>query len=142
MSQLFPNTEVWNDYRRTCYPNLAPASDSFIPARLVYGTDERRANPNIPSPSQRPKRNQLDPATPTAIDGTTCLGTGSRADEHCARSVGASTTLYGAALDRSVEGRSARLAARPSLGRTSQIRSRRVGPEAILHQDWSARRSS
>jgi len=33
MSQLFQNTEVWNDYRRTCYPNLAPASDSFIPAR-------------------------------------------------------------------------------------------------------------
>jgi hypothetical protein len=74
---LFQNTEVWNDYRRTCYPNLTPASGSFIPARLVYGTDERRANPNIPSPSQQPRRNQLDPATPTAIDGTVCLGTGS-----------------------------------------------------------------
>ncbi len=73
---LFQNTEVWNDYRRTCYPNLAPASGSFIPARLVYGTDERRANPNIPSPSQQPKRNQLDPATANAIDGTRCLGTG------------------------------------------------------------------
>ena len=73
---LFQNTEVWNDYRRTCYPNLAPADGSFIPARLVYGTDERRANPNIPSPSQQPKRNQLDPATPTAIDGSACLGTG------------------------------------------------------------------
>lgn len=73
---LFQNTEVWNDYRRTCYPNLTPASGDFIPARLVYGTDERRANPNIPSPSQQPKRNQLDPATPTAIDGSACLGTG------------------------------------------------------------------
>jgi len=74
---LFQNTEVWNDYRRTCYPNLTPAAGTFIPARLVYGTDERRANPNIPSPSQQPKRNQLDPATTTAIDGSPCRGTGS-----------------------------------------------------------------
>ena len=74
---LFQNTEVWNDYRRTCYPNLTPAAGTFIPARLVYGTDERRANPNIPSPSQQPKRNQLDPATANALDGTRCLGTGS-----------------------------------------------------------------
>jgi hypothetical protein len=74
---LFQNTEVWNDYRRTCYPNLTPAAGTSIPARLVYGTDERRANPNIPSPSQQPKRNQLDPATANALDGTKCLGTGS-----------------------------------------------------------------
>jgi starch-binding outer membrane protein, SusD/RagB family len=73
---LFQNTEVWNDYRRTCYPNLTPAAGASIPARLVYGTDERRANPNIPSPSQQPKRNQLDPATALSIDGTKCLGTG------------------------------------------------------------------
>ena len=72
---LFQNTEVWNDYRRTCYPNLAPAAGTFIPARLVYGTDERRANPNIPSPSQQPRRNQDDPATTTSTDGSRCLGT-------------------------------------------------------------------
>lgn len=72
---MFQNTEVWNDYRRTCYPNLAPASGNFIPARLVYGTDERRANPNIPSPSQQPRRNQDDPPTTTAVDGSRCLGT-------------------------------------------------------------------
>jgi len=72
---LFQNTEVWNDYRRTCYPNLTPAAGAVIPARLVYGTDERRANPNIPSPSQQPKRNQDDPPTALAIDGTKCLGT-------------------------------------------------------------------
>jgi starch-binding outer membrane protein, SusD/RagB family len=72
---LFQNTEVWNDYRRTCYPNLTPAAGSVIPARLVYGTDERRANPNIPSPSQQPKRNQLDPATTTSTDGSSCRGT-------------------------------------------------------------------
>ena len=72
---LFQNTEVWNDYRRTCYPNLAPASGNFIPARLVYGTDERRANSNVPSPSQQPRRNQLDPATATSTDGARCLGT-------------------------------------------------------------------
>jgi hypothetical protein len=74
---LFQNTEVWNDYRRTCYPNLTPASGGFIPARLVYGTDERRANPNIPSPSQQPRRNQDDPPTATSTDGSRCLGTGS-----------------------------------------------------------------
>jgi len=72
---LFQNTEVWNDYRRTCYPNLTPASGNFIPARLVYGTDERRANPNIPSPSQQPRRNEDDPPTATSTDGSTCLGT-------------------------------------------------------------------
>jgi starch-binding outer membrane protein, SusD/RagB family len=72
---LFQNTEVWNDYRRTCYPNLTPATGNSIPARLVYGTDERRANPNIPSPSQQPKRNQDDPATTTSTDGTVCRGT-------------------------------------------------------------------
>jgi hypothetical protein len=74
---LFQNPELWNDYRRTCYPNLTPAAGTFIPARLVYGTDERRANPNIPSPSQQPKRNQDDPATATSTDGSRCLGTSS-----------------------------------------------------------------
>lgn len=74
---LFQNTESWNDYKRTCYPNLVPAVGSSIPARLVYGTDERRANPNIPSPSQQPKRNQNDPANATSTDGSRCLGSGS-----------------------------------------------------------------
>ena len=72
---LFQNTEVWNDYRRTCYPNLTPASGNFIPARLVYGTDERRANPNIPSPSQQPRHNEDDPPTASSTDGSVCLGT-------------------------------------------------------------------
>jgi hypothetical protein len=72
---LFQNTEVWNDYRRTCYPNLVPAAGSVIPARLVYGTDERRANPNIPTPSQQPKRNEIDPPTTTSVDGSSCRGT-------------------------------------------------------------------
>jgi len=72
---LFQNTEAWNDYRRTCYPNLTPAAGAFIPARLVYGTDERRANPNIPSPSQQPRRNQDDPPTASSTDGSRCLGT-------------------------------------------------------------------
>jgi hypothetical protein len=73
---LFQNTEVWNDYHRTCYPNLNAGSWHLHSGRLLYGTDERRANPNIPSPSQQPKRNQLDPATANAIDGSRCLGTG------------------------------------------------------------------
>ena len=72
---LFQNTEVWNDYRRTCYPNLTPASGNFIPARLVYGTDVRRANPNIPSPSQQRRRNEDDPPPASTTHGSLCLGT-------------------------------------------------------------------
>jgi SusD/RagB-like outer membrane lipoprotein len=74
---LFQNTEVWNDWKRTCYPNLVPVDGSnYIPARLVYGTLERRANANIPSPSQQPRRNQNDPKTAQSTDGTACRGQG------------------------------------------------------------------
>ena len=54
---LFLNLEVWNDYKRTCLPPLAPApppgSDAPgtgpIPGRLPYGISEINANPNTPS---------------------------------------------------------------------------------------------
>lgn len=74
---LFQNIEVWNDYKRTCYPNLIPTDGSkTIPARLLYSGSERAANPNIPSPSQAPKRNANDPKTATSTDGSICKGQG------------------------------------------------------------------
>ncbi len=74
---LFQNMEVWNDYKRTCYPNLVPTDGSnYVPARLLYSGSERAANPNIPSPSQAPRRNANDPKTPKSTDGTACKGQG------------------------------------------------------------------
>ena len=57
---LFLNPEVWNDYKRTCLPSLAPAPASVtattpgtapIPGRLPYGQTEINANPNVPTTS-------------------------------------------------------------------------------------------
>ncbi|MEO6445204.1 MAG: SusD/RagB family nutrient-binding outer membrane lipoprotein [Gemmatimonadaceae bacterium] len=74
---LFQNYEAYNDYKRTCYPNLTPsssASASGIPARFTYPVAERTANPNIPLPGNQPKRNTNDPANATAPDGAACKG--------------------------------------------------------------------
>jgi hypothetical protein len=54
---LFLNPEVWNDYKRTCLPALAPTppagsnapGTSPIPGRLPYGLSEVNANPNTPA---------------------------------------------------------------------------------------------
>jgi hypothetical protein len=49
---LFLNPEVWNDWKRTCLPSLAPAPGTAgIPGRLPYGLVEINANPNVPSTS-------------------------------------------------------------------------------------------
>jgi hypothetical protein len=49
---LFLNPEVWNDWKRTCLPSLAPAlGAATIPGRLPYGSSELRANPNVPTVS-------------------------------------------------------------------------------------------
>ena len=75
---LFQNFESWNDYKRTCWPNLivnpTAAAGSKIPARFYYGAGERQTNPNIPAPSAQPKRNPMDPALTTTIGGAACLG--------------------------------------------------------------------
>lgn len=64
---MYQNIEVWNDFKRNCYPlltpggaNLTPAAE--IPGRALYGLAERNANPNIPAPSAQPVRNWNDPA--------------------------------------------------------------------------------
>ena len=58
---LFLNPEVWNDYKRTCFPSLAPAPSTTtpgtaprttpIPGRVPYGLSETNANPNLPATS-------------------------------------------------------------------------------------------
>ena len=60
---LFQNTEVWNDWKRTCLPALAPAQGTTggIPERLLYAQAERNTNPNVPLPSDQPVRNWNDP---------------------------------------------------------------------------------
>jgi hypothetical protein len=72
---LFQNMEAFNDYRRTCSPNLDPAGDaSEIPGRIFYAFSERNTNPNIPAPEEQPERNPLDPANTSSTLGTACMG--------------------------------------------------------------------
>lgn len=73
---LFQNIEVWNDYKRTCFPNLTPTVSGLkIPARLPYDTNERQTNTSIPPAAEQPTRNANDPPNATS-DGTgqACLG--------------------------------------------------------------------
>ena len=72
----FGSIEVWNDYKRTCFPNLTPTvSGQKIPARLFYDQAERLTNTAIPNVNDQPFRNPNDPANKT-VDGTgeACLG--------------------------------------------------------------------
>jgi hypothetical protein len=49
---LFMNPEIWNDWKRTCLPSLAPAPDRVgIPGRLPYAQGEYTANTNVPATS-------------------------------------------------------------------------------------------
>ena len=75
---LFQNYEVYNDWKRTCYPNLTPANNSYagnIPARFTYPIAERTSNPdNVPVPGLQPRRNANDPVNALSADGTACKG--------------------------------------------------------------------
>jgi len=65
---LFLNPEVWNDYKRTCLPAIAPAppansttpGTSPVPGRIPYGQTEINANPNTPA-----SNSAGTPVTPT-----------------------------------------------------------------------------
>jgi starch-binding outer membrane protein, SusD/RagB family len=67
---LFQNIEVFNDYKRTCYPTITPvANPSFsgvVPGRIFYAQSETNVNPNAPSVAQQLGtngfRNDNDPA--------------------------------------------------------------------------------
>jgi hypothetical protein len=62
---LFQNLEVWNDWKRTCFPQLTPAfGKPAVPGRLYYGQTEEQTNPNTPSSEQQDLftvRNPNDP---------------------------------------------------------------------------------
>ncbi|MEO8579534.1 MAG: SusD/RagB family nutrient-binding outer membrane lipoprotein, partial [Gemmatimonadales bacterium] len=62
---LFQNIEVWNDWKRTCFPTLTPAlGKTRIPGRLYYGQTEEQTNPNTPPSSAQnlfTVRNPNDP---------------------------------------------------------------------------------
>jgi len=64
--------ESWNDYKRTCTPNLVPTAAGLpIPGRLYYDASERNTDTNIPLPNTGVNglRNKNDPANATS-DGT------------------------------------------------------------------------
>ena len=70
--------EAWNDYKRTCTPNLDPtAPGQPIPGRLYYDATEENTNTSIPAPlvGVNGLRNRNDPPNATS-DGTgaACLG--------------------------------------------------------------------
>jgi starch-binding outer membrane protein, SusD/RagB family len=51
---LFQNLEVWNDWKRTCFPRLRPAfGKTAIPGRLYYGQTEEQTNDNTPASSEQ-----------------------------------------------------------------------------------------
>jgi hypothetical protein len=61
---LVQNPEVWNDYKRTCFPVLTPngVAANQIFSRFYYPDAERNANPdNIPVVGKQPPRNPNDP---------------------------------------------------------------------------------
>jgi hypothetical protein len=75
---LFLNMESWNDYKRTCEPNIAAAvkqgssiQNDPIPSRLLYGQSERQANSNLPAPGvgSNGERNTNDPETCAQVTG-------------------------------------------------------------------------
>jgi hypothetical protein len=72
----FQSIEAWNDYKRTCTPNLVPVvAGKKIPARFYYDASERQTDTSIPLPTQQPTRNANDP--PNAVSdatGQACLG--------------------------------------------------------------------
>jgi hypothetical protein len=56
---LFQNVEVWNDWKRMCWPRLAPVAlvavvGNTVPSRLLDGSTEQSTNPNIPAVGTAP----------------------------------------------------------------------------------------
>ena len=71
----FRTPEAWNDYKRTCYPNITPtAGKTNVIGRLPYGSAERSTNPNVPALGAQPLKNWNDPVTATSTNGAACIG--------------------------------------------------------------------
>ena len=79
--RLFFNVEVWNDYLRTCYPNIplpigANPNQKYVPARMPVGYTEQSANSlNVPPQPVGNPGNANDPKNLTTTNGATaCFG--------------------------------------------------------------------
>lgn len=58
----FQNVDAFNDYKRTCIPEVKPVGTAqAVIGRILYSDTERAANPNIPAPTNQPARNDNDP---------------------------------------------------------------------------------
>jgi hypothetical protein len=75
---LFLNMESWNDYKRTCEPNIAAGvkvggslANKPIPARVFYGESERQSNDNlsVPGTGNNGLRNRNDPVSCVTVTG-------------------------------------------------------------------------
>jgi hypothetical protein len=64
---LFQNLEVWNDWKRTCLPQLTPAfGKTAIPGRVYYGQTEEQTNPdNTPRSADQNLFTVRNPNDPT-----------------------------------------------------------------------------
>ena len=73
---LYQTIEPFNDYKRTCFPNLASnVEGQIIPARLFYDVSEVQTNTSLKKANEQPRRNANDPAN--AVDdvtGQACTG--------------------------------------------------------------------
>jgi hypothetical protein len=65
---LFLNPEIWNDYKRTCYPQIVPPAGAVtlaghlqVPPGFYYPISERQTNTNIPTNDETVLRNANDP---------------------------------------------------------------------------------
>jgi hypothetical protein len=66
---LYQNIEVFNDYKRTCYPTITPfptpTFNNRVPGRVFYAQGEENVNPNVPDVATqlatREFRNANDP---------------------------------------------------------------------------------
>ena len=67
---LYQTIEPFNDYKRTCFPNLKSNVDGqIIPARLFYDVSEVQTNTSLKKANEQPRRNANDPAN--AVDDVT-----------------------------------------------------------------------
>ena len=67
---LFLNLELFNDYKRNCYPEVKYQKSEdedgnpiyeYPPVRVYYPEDERKTNTSIPSFSEQKTSNDNDP---------------------------------------------------------------------------------
>ena len=71
---LFQTYEPFEQYKRTCFPNLSPVvAGGRIPARYYYDTSEQQTNTSIPTAGEQPVRNDNDPVNGTDPFGAACL---------------------------------------------------------------------